>query len=391
MRRAAVGELIPGMRLARAVFSERGDLMLNAEVVLTDRYIQMLKERGFFSVFVLDDDTADIHIGDLISERVRATITSDISRVFEAMQKATAPLRAASAETLQRELESGDLGRYIQEHESYSQLQRDVEDVVDDVLEANVISGMNTIRTYDSYELIHAIDTTAVAVMLGKRFGYQRQDLLRLASGCLLHDIGMVTIEPTVLRKRGRLSPEEADRMRGHPLAGYEMLRKLRPGEVLANHVAFQHHERQDGKGYPRGLSGTNRVERAAGDRGKILLDAEIVAVADVYDALGSDRPYHAAYPPDQQVAVLGKLAGAHLNREVVQHLLSLLPIYPVGAEVMVLDGEYARYRGIVVRAHREAPDRPTVRLLFDQERQRVAPIEIDLRRLGVPIACVPP
>src|SRR2546425_1096086 len=82
MRRVAVDELEPGVVLARAVYSERGELLLNADIVLTERYIDLLRERGFSTVFVADRDTSDLGIEDIISERVRVTVTAKLCRLY---------------------------------------------------------------------------------------------------------------------------------------------------------------------------------------------------------------------------------------------------------------------------------------------------------------------
>src|SRR5688500_1885443 len=324
MRRIAVRDLAPGMVLARAVHSERGELLLAADVPLSDRYINLLKDRGFASVFIRDEATSDIEIEDIISERVRVTVTANVCRIYEAMDRATASYRDQPPTAIEHELQSPEFARAVHEHQAYYALQDDIEEIVDEVLAADVLSGINTLRTFDGYQFIHALDSTATAVMLGRRLKYSHDELKRLASGCLLHDIGMVMVDRAIQNKSGRLNPDEQERVRRHPQIGYEMLRKLRPSEVLANHVAFQHHERQDGTGYPRGLHGNNRVHRGAVDRsasGRIVIDAEIVAIADVYDALGSDRPYRPAYPPDQVVKMLRREAGSHLNREIVNQL----------------------------------------------------------------------
>ncbi|HEY3078654.1 MAG TPA: HD domain-containing phosphohydrolase [Chloroflexota bacterium] len=393
MRRVAVAELGPGMRLARAVHSERGDLLLNADVVVTERYIDLLRERGFSTVFVVDGDTSDLGIEDVISERVRLTVTADLCRVYEVMERATAAYRDEPAPTVEQELQSGDLARAVRDHAAYGALQKDIEAVIDEVLEADILKGLGTLRATDSYQFVHALDSTAVAVMLGRRLHYQLEDLKRLASGCLLHDIGMVLIDRAIAQKPGRLNPDELVALRKHPQLGYELLRKLRPSEFLANHVAYQHHERQDGTGYPRGLHGSNKVYRAGLERGaggRIVLDAEIVAVADVYDAISSDQPYRPAYPPDQVVRIMRRLGGTHLNREVVNQLLAVLPVYPLGSDVVVMTGRYTRYRGIVSRVHREEFDRPTIRLLFDADRRRIDPVEIDLRQSDEVVASTP-
>lgn len=389
MRKIAVRELTPGMVLGRAVQGERGELMLAAQIVLNERFIALLRDRGFAAVYIEDPDTNDLEIEDVVSERVQAKITVGVSRVFEAMEQAATPFKNAAL----REMQGSDFARSIHEHAAYASLQHDIAELVDEVLNAETLTGLITLRSHDNYQFLHALDSTVTALMLGRRLRLEHDDLCRIAAGCLLHDIGMVTVDRAILERPDRLTTEEREKVREHPAVGYEMLRKLRPNEVIPNHVAFQHHERQDGTGYPRGLHGTNRVFRTIADRkatGRIVLDAEIVAVADVYDALCSDRPYRPGLPPDQVVRTMRRLAGGQLNRDVVAQLLTVLPIYPLGTEVVVVAGTHRLFRGIVSRVHREALDRPTVRLLWNAERARIRPLELDLRTAEDVIACVP-
>jgi hypothetical protein len=168
----------------------------------------------------------------------------------------------------------------------------------------------------------------------------------------------------------------------------------MRPGRVIENSVALQHHERQDGSGYPRGLRGRNAAPTGLALRGvpgEILPDAEIVAVADVYDALTSDRPWRPALLPDVIVRTMRGLAGGHLNGAVVRELLDLVPPYPLGATVIVARGRYLYHRGIVVQVHRGAFERPTVRLLQNERLEAIDPIDVDLRSTSDVIACIPP
>jgi HD-GYP domain-containing protein (c-di-GMP phosphodiesterase class II) len=161
------------------------------------------------------------------------------------------------------------------------------------------------------------------------------------------------------------------------------MLRLLQPRRFLANHIAYQHHERQDGSGYPLGLAGTNRIARdvrAAEDR-RMLLIAEIAAVADVYDALISDRPYRPAHSRDEAIAILRRMAGPHLNREVVRRFLTAVPGFSLGIDVTITSGRLAGYRGVVIRLSTRTPDRPVVRLTQDPAGRRIHPVEVDLAR----------
>jgi putative nucleotidyltransferase with HDIG domain len=133
-----------------------------------------------------------------------------------------------------------------------------------------------------------------------------------VAQAGLLHDLGKIGVPEPVLRKQGRLDPDEWTLMRRHPTIGAQI---IAPFEFLAEAAVYvrHHHERWDGTGYPDGLSAT-----------AIPLGARIIAVADVYDALTSDRPYRQALAPDAALHYLAAEAGATLDADIVEAFLGL-------------------------------------------------------------------
>ena len=134
-----------------------------------------------------------------------------------------------------------------------------------------------------------------------------------MGRGALLHDIGKMGVPDAILLKPGPLSEEEWVAMRRHPASAYDLLAPvpyLRP----ALDIPYCHHEKWDGTGYPRNLRGE-----------QIPLAARIFAVADVYDALSSDRPYRPAWPPERVRAHLASLSGSHFDPAVVTVFLQLL------------------------------------------------------------------
>jgi HD-GYP domain-containing protein (c-di-GMP phosphodiesterase class II) len=190
--------------------------------------------------------------------------------------------------------------------------------------------------------------------------------------------VGKVFIDPTLLRKTGALTPGEYQRMKLHPVLGHRFIKTVAPGlGHLGPQVAYQHHERQDGSGYPRGLCGGNVLGRP---RSRMIHDfGSLAAVADVYDAMASDRPYRAAWPADQVLQLLAQSAGAHLNRAAVELALTVIAPYPFCLPVRVANGSYEGYEGIVAAIDKRALGRPRIRLLYDPSGQRIDPIEIDL------------
>jgi HD-GYP domain-containing protein (c-di-GMP phosphodiesterase class II) len=171
-----------------------------------------------------------------------------------------------------------------------------------------------------------------------------------------------------------------------HTVLGFQLVRQMPIGSPRPAHVALQHHEHQDGDGYPNHLTGTNRLFRTPRERfdpKRMTLLAELAAVADVCSALSSDRPQRAALTPSEVLAHLRSMAGEHLNTEAVEAFVSMVEVYPVGVHVRFGGGRYAGCYGVVLACRASAPNRPLVRLLFDAEGLPIPEgVEVDLRKL---------
>ncbi len=383
MRLLSIDSVSPGAILARPLYNERGDILLNAGVELDDRYIRLLRRRRVTSVLVRLPDERDVPTEQIVSERVRAAALASVAKVFEVAARATADLRGLPADQLLAVLRRGDRSPGPAETAAFERLIRSIESIIDEVLAADTLPGLGSLKTHDNYTFCHSVDVAIVAILLGKKLFFTRDQLRSLATGCFLHDIGKVQIDPVVLTKPGQLTAEEFHQMRQHPAIGFELLKQQVPGDALARHVAFQHHERQDGSGYPRGLRGANRVARGLRDRwqtGRMILFAEVAAVADVYDALASDRPYRAALPAEKIVSEMRAMRQVHLNAEIVDVFLSVFPHYPPGLDLEVTAGPYLGFRGVVLATNPQAVDRPRIRLTRDAAGARLCPpLELDL------------
>lgn len=159
----------------------------------------------------------------------------------------------------------------------------------------------------------HTERVTALTLRLAEALGVPEEDLDDLRRGAILHDIGKIAIPDRILLKPGPLTEEEWRVMKLHPVYAYEWLSGI-PFLKKALEVPYAHHERWDGSGYPRGLKGL-----------EIPLSARIFAVADVYDALTSDRPYRKAWPKEKALAYIREEAGKQFDPEVVEAFLKLM------------------------------------------------------------------
>lgn len=149
----------------------------------------------------------------------------------------------------------------------------------------------------------------------GERLGLKEEQLFALDYASFLHDIGKSKIPASVLRKPGKLTNEEWELMRQHPGWGRDLILKHLHRyffEHVAN-IVYQHHERYDGRGYPRGLTGED-----------ILIEAQILAVVDTYDAMTSDRPYQKARERGSALQELKRCAGSQFGPRAVEAFLAV-------------------------------------------------------------------
>jgi HD-GYP domain-containing protein (c-di-GMP phosphodiesterase class II) len=162
------------------------------------------------------------------------------------------------------------------------------------------------IEARDPYSSGHAARVTAIAEVVAARLGWDEEQIDVLRIGAALHDIGKLDVPDTVLRKPGPLNEVELDYVRAHPQDGANMVGLVRKFRVAVPCVLY-HHERWDGHGYPSGSAGT-----------EIPIEARVLAVADAFDAMTSDRPYRRALTQGRAIAELERCAGTQFDPDVV-------------------------------------------------------------------------
>jgi putative two-component system response regulator len=182
-----------------------------------------------------------------------------------------------------------------------------------DAYEATLKGWVRALDFRDNETGDHSRRVTLLTVELARLMGINEDELVHVRRSALLHDIGKIAVPDSILHKTGPLTEAEWDIMRKHPQIAIEMLEPieyLRP--ALA--IPFNHHERWDGTGYPRGIKGE-----------EIPLAARIFAVVDVWDALSSDRPYRKAWPYEKIVEHMRQQSGTHFDPKVVELFLQMM------------------------------------------------------------------
>jgi HD-GYP domain-containing protein (c-di-GMP phosphodiesterase class II) len=371
------------MEVGECVYGAKGQLLLRPGVRLTDTYIARLREQGTPAIYIGHPDTIDVIAPQPVSHEARAEARQALAEVFDCFDPANPELKKLSIALVQEHAGSERFAQAVRSAfgaHGMDGIQTSVDTLLEDLLDQTVLAGLNSIKTHDGYTYQHSIDVTIMGVIMARRAGWDSTRVREFGIGCMLHDLGKVMIPAEILNKPGKLTDAEFEQMKAHPVVGYHMVKAICPMmSSLVAHVAYQHHERQDGSGYPRKLAGSNRLgENAAG---KIHDFGALCAVADVYDAMSSNsnRPYRVGWSPEKVVATIASMSGTHLNKEAVDLFLSVVTPYPVCSEVIVVNGKYAAFSGIVKSVSPEKLARPVIRILRNPAGERVEPFDLDL------------
>ncbi len=245
-------------------------------------------------------------------------------------------------------------------------------EIVEDILERFTTDLPLTLAfaetaLHSDYLVDHSFAVATHVIAMGIALGYDREQCAELGLGGLLHDVGMARVRENVLNKQTPLTPDELAEIRAHPKVGLDLLKSAPGVSMPLPFAVFQDHERVDGRGYPLGQS-----------NGWIHDHSKLIAVADVYQAMTSPRPYKPRRTPQRALRqILRMVQDQTLDPAAVKAFLTTHGAYPVGSWVLLSDGRTAR----VVESRGDTYDRPLVTVLTDAAGVPVAPEVIDMAR----------
>ena len=343
MRYVPTNCLRDGMILAKNIYDKDQNLMLSQGQVIRESYIDKIHRLGYSGVYVSDSLSDDIVIESIISDELKISAVGAVKDVF---------------------ITTGVNDRQINElvMENTKQV---VYDLVDELINnRNLMVNMVDLKVFDNYTFYHSVNVSVLSIIVGISMGYPRSALYKLGLGALLHDIGKIFIDKAILDKEGPLTEDEFAEIKKHPSLGYEYLIKHYDIPARSYLGALHHHERYDGSGYPYSLRGDNISEIG-----------RIIAVADVYDALTSDRPYRKALLPSDAMEYIMGGSDTMFDPRFVQKFIRKVAAFPLGTIVRLSDGAKA----IVTLNHEDCCTRPRLRLISDNPLDEEE-IYIDLR-----------
>ncbi len=330
-----------GVFLAKSLFDEDGRVLLREGTKLNNSLIDKINQSGFHTIYI-HDSFSDNEIDEIIMPEIRINAISKIKETFE----------NAINLTMGGNKNFKDTSEALSDKQ-FSSLQEISKTIVDELFSSkHILINLIDIKNMDNYTYEHSLNVTILSLVLGLELNLTRGELYNLSLGALLHDIGKAFIPKEILRKADGLTPEEFQVIRNHPVRGYEYLKKQFQLTAPSKIIILQHHEKFDGTGYPHGKKGE-----------EINKLARIVAIADVYDAMTSDRPYKRAQPPNEAIEYIMGSAGRHFDFQMVSAFIKKIIPYPVGTLVRLSNNSIA----LVDEINPNFPLRPKVRVIHQR------------------------
>ncbi|MFN2301445.1 MAG: HD-GYP domain-containing protein, partial [Gammaproteobacteria bacterium] len=224
-----------------------------------------------------------------------------------------------------------------------------VHELVETIAEdADTALWLTNLKNVHEYTAQHCVNVSVLSIVFGKHLGFTKDQLKLIGLGALLHDVGKMQTPPEILNKPGKLTTEEFEIIKKHPVDGYQMMKETNSIPEQALQIIRYHHERVSGRGYPDGLKG-DQVSTA------VLM----VAIADVYDAITSDRVYHAGLPAHEALKALYQIAPGEFGKKLMEEFIRCIGIYPIGSVVELSTGDI----GVVMSTDPNNKLRPLVML----------------------------
>lgn len=329
-----------GMKIDQAIVDSRGREMIARGVVLDDFQIEYLREHGVTGIYVSEGEPEEVselerNLPIYTRQLIEKSRVEDRSKV-----RLNQEVCKRVGEGIQYLFHNTDSEGFMETTTNISN------ELVSAITGSNAVAvDVNLIKVSDEYTFKHSVDVATMAMVIGQNSGLGRDELRELGIAGLLHDLGKSQIPLEVLNKPGRLDDKEFELMKQHSLFGFKILKEKNQFSEPIMKGVLQHHEKISGKGYPLGTAG-DAIHRYA----------RIIAIADVYDALVTERPYKKAFPKREAVEMILAMT-QDLDIEMMTSFLNCVILYPVDSIVTLSTGEPAK----VVKNNRNNCLRPTV------------------------------
>lgn len=336
MRLMSVEKLIGGEVIGRDIFTSEGGILLKASSRFKPAYKKRLLDRSIHEVYIDDELSKGIMPYEIMRPQIKTQLLQQLNTQFKHIENVMCV--------------------NLQDIEALTNI------IIDELSNHDIMLDLMDLKCNDSYTYSHCLNVSVISCALAKKMGFNYEDIKKIVIGALLHDIGKIMIPKDILNKPGQLTAEERNIIQTHCQIGYDIIKNDSIMSPISKVIILCHHEREDGKGYP--LS-----------KGEDLhMGAKLVAVADVFDALVSNRPYREGFPINRALTILRK---EKLNEYAIKTLESMVAFYPVGTSVKLSNNLIA----LVEQNFTTDLNRPLVRVIYDLCTNTIENYRYDLRK----------
>jgi HD-GYP domain-containing protein (c-di-GMP phosphodiesterase class II) len=343
MKSFSVNDIPAGYYFSEPLCIDNGFILTAPEMPFTDELKKNLKEWHFDSVKSDGEPQESYNAGKTSNKRYNHILLNDNSKLID-----------AKAFCLELQEFTSDIFMAISRKNrvTYGIIAEKIRDVCDEIKmnRCFLLQVLKEINSGDDADFLaaHSVKSTIISIIIGLYLKLPAHRIIELGAAALLHEVGMLKLPPHIIQSKTKLSPQERKTLMRHPMLGFELLKSL-DFPMAVNAASLEHHEREDGSGYPYNLT-----------RGSIGLYGKIIAVACSYEAITSKRPYKDARDAHDGITDLLRNEGRHYDESIIRALVFSLSIYPIGQYVQLSNG----IKGQVVDVNPTDPRFPIVQLL---------------------------
>ena len=327
MRYLALEKCSVGMVLGKDIYARNGTVLFKCGVVLDQNHIDSLEVLGYPGIYLDDDFSKEIQINDIVSSETRIAASMAVKELYD---------------NIKRMKVSGT-------SQVISNIKTIVENIVSQVYGATTpVASVISSKIASSYTYQHSADVAVLSIILGKELNFTQEQSAQLGRAAIFHDIGKAQVQGNIIEKPDKLTLEEIREVQKHPELSYLLVKNFlcQPDDICEG--CLLHHERFSGHGYPKGLSGE-----------QIPIFSRIIAVADAYDAIISNRSYRKAIAASEAYEYIALNAAGQFDPTVVEVFVRKIAPYPVGSSVRLNNGRI----GVVAENYADHITLPRVKL----------------------------
>lgn len=320
----SIFECKPGMKIAETIYNNYGAVMISDDTILDRQALERIESMGLLEIKVFSQDPEVIKGN--YTENIQTKYRKNMEEIKDLTTRVGmgAPLKMTDVRNITDSISTG----------AYTA--------------RDLIGPLANIGSVDDYNYTHSLNVSLIAMTIGKWMNCSEKTIKHLIQAGLLHDIGKSKISKTILHKPGKLTDEEFKIIKQHPVHSYSILKDVTTLHEDVLYGVLTHHEREDGSGYPSGITSE-----------RINLIAKIVAVADIYDAMTSERIYRKNQSPFEVFELMQNGSFGELHPAILNKFIKNMGAYYKGKRVSLNNGE----EGEVVFINARSIARPIIQI----------------------------